>query len=211
HWSALATAIRQNPPSTPYTLPGLMPNVAAGRVANVFDLNGPNLVLDAGGSSLFESIALAETWLSSGVCTLVFAGGVNGYAGVGAVLLAEALFGGEGKRQVAEAAFVVLLATPETARAHGFPVVAELTLSDDGAAHASVTDVGSGGDKTYRMGAEGALELTAALERVSRDSRPTVVRWPRDPAGRMRTISLAPPQRAIERAEHEHIGLTAEQ
>src|SRR5262249_8594594 len=45
-------------PSGPYTLLGLMPNVISGRVANAFDIKGPNLVVDAHRASL--SMALAE-------------------------------------------------------------------------------------------------------------------------------------------------------
>ena len=44
----LAAIKRDNPPSNAYTLIGMMPNVATGRVANMFDLNGPNLVVDSG-------------------------------------------------------------------------------------------------------------------------------------------------------------------
>src|SRR5262249_18429424 len=45
--------------------------VATGRVANMFDLNGPNVVVDAGGNSLLESLRLAELWLGRGDADLL--------------------------------------------------------------------------------------------------------------------------------------------
>src|SRR4029077_11619460 len=40
----LVAAIKRIPASGPYSLPGLMPNVMAGRVANAFNITGPNMV-----------------------------------------------------------------------------------------------------------------------------------------------------------------------
>ena len=46
--------------SFPYTARWRDAHVTSGRVANVFNLNGPNLVLDAEGRSLYEALAHAE-------------------------------------------------------------------------------------------------------------------------------------------------------
>ncbi|HEV2763519.1 MAG TPA: beta-ketoacyl synthase N-terminal-like domain-containing protein, partial [Pyrinomonadaceae bacterium] len=68
----LTEAIRtRNIPSGPYTLPGLMPNVTAGRVANMFDLNGPNIVVDMGDDSLLQSLLVARQLLAHDACKIV--------------------------------------------------------------------------------------------------------------------------------------------
>ncbi len=53
-------------PSGPYTLQGMMPNVAAGRTALQFDLNGPNFLVDAANRSLDAAFASARLLLRSG-------------------------------------------------------------------------------------------------------------------------------------------------
>ncbi len=70
-------AIEGMPSCGPYTLGGAMPNVTAGRVANVFNLNGPALVLDAEGRSLYEALAHAERQLRSQTCRMVIAGAIQ--------------------------------------------------------------------------------------------------------------------------------------
>src|SRR5262249_39335029 len=100
-------------PSGPYTLSGLMPNVIAGRVANIFDLNGPNIVVDMGRNSLFQSLLVANDLLAHGDCKLALAGGLN------AVRLSP---------QDGEAVFLALLATESTARELNLPVSCVLTL-----------------------------------------------------------------------------------
>src|SRR5205823_5218262 len=74
-------AVRRIPPSGPYTLPGLMPNVGAGRVANAFHLTGPNMVLDADQASLLEALREAERLLRFGECKIVLAGGISSCSG----------------------------------------------------------------------------------------------------------------------------------
>src|SRR6185369_13406768 len=49
----------RNVPSGPYTLPGLMPNVTAGRIANMFDLHGPNIVVNMAEHSLMQAFLVA--------------------------------------------------------------------------------------------------------------------------------------------------------
>ena len=58
-------AARMARPSGPYTLQCMMPNVAAGRAASQFNLNGPNFVVDAGANSLPAAFQSAG-WLLSG-------------------------------------------------------------------------------------------------------------------------------------------------
>ena len=53
-------------PSRAYTLQCMMPNVATGRAALLFNLNGPNFVVDGGADSLASAIETASLLLHSG-------------------------------------------------------------------------------------------------------------------------------------------------
>jgi acyl transferase domain-containing protein/NAD(P)-dependent dehydrogenase (short-subunit alcohol dehydrogenase family)/acyl-CoA thioesterase FadM len=64
-------------PSNPYTLTGGMPNLAPGRVCQVFDLAGPNLVLDAGDESLAHAEAYACELVAGGACDFVLVIGLT--------------------------------------------------------------------------------------------------------------------------------------
>lgn len=147
--SRLAEAIQRDVlPSGPYTLPGLMPNVISGRVANMFDLNGPNIVVDMGQNSMFQAIRVAAEFLNHNDCKLVLAGGLN------ALQLAP---------DHAEAGFLMALTTLEIAKEHALPVKCTLSFGDLS---------GSGkqfparkNNVSYR-GAEGVIEIAAALSRV---------------------------------------------
>jgi acyl transferase domain-containing protein/NAD(P)-dependent dehydrogenase (short-subunit alcohol dehydrogenase family) len=144
-------AIRaRNVPSGPYTLPGLMPNVTAGRVANMFDLNGPNIVIDMGQDSLLQSLFVARQLLAHGDCKIVLAGGINAH-------------GVEAADQ-AEAVLLLALTTPETARDAGFPVLSTLSfIESDESAPAQeelVQEINPG--LSYK-GAQGAPEILKAI------------------------------------------------
>ncbi|MGL5083574.1 MAG: beta-ketoacyl synthase N-terminal-like domain-containing protein [Microcoleaceae cyanobacterium] len=74
--------IRQNlkqslPPFTAEMAPGLSPNVLTGRIANRFDLKGPNYIVDAACASTLIAVELAITELQSGRCDLVLTGGTQ--------------------------------------------------------------------------------------------------------------------------------------
>jgi acyl transferase domain-containing protein len=133
---------RRNPPSGPYTLPGLMPNVAASRVSNLFGLKGPNLVIDAGAGSLRQALAVGAGMLGRGVCRLVLAGGVNAAAEEGGERQrgeekersgeagGDREDGGDDERGAeAEGILLLALAAPETARELGLPVLAMLRIA----------------------------------------------------------------------------------
>jgi 3-oxoacyl-(acyl-carrier-protein) synthase/NAD(P)-dependent dehydrogenase (short-subunit alcohol dehydrogenase family) len=131
-------------PSGPYTLAGLMPNVISGRVANMYDLNGPNIVIDMGPNSLVQSMLVARDFLAHGDCKAVLAGGLN------AVRMS-----GEDR----EGVFLTLLTTEATARELNLPVSCYLTI-DSSVASKLVSA------RTYR-GAEGALEISEAIAKAA--------------------------------------------
>jgi acyl transferase domain-containing protein/NAD(P)-dependent dehydrogenase (short-subunit alcohol dehydrogenase family) len=145
--AALMARLRErNLPSGPYTLSGLMPNVAASRVSSLFDLKGPNLVIDRGEDSLFQALKVAARLLSHGDCQMVLAGGLNAR--------------GRDDEGETEGALMIALAHPEAARAAGLPVLATLKLA---AVNGSVTTVD---DRRRWRGVRGAVEILAALRRV---------------------------------------------
>jgi acyl transferase domain-containing protein/acyl-CoA thioesterase FadM len=197
---ALAAAARSAPPSNPYSLPGLMPNVVAGRVAHFFDLHGPNLVVDAGPSSLLEALLVAERMLRRGECKVALAGGIAGNARPEAALMVRPHAEG---RPVAEAALVLALVPLERARAERMPIRAVLSFAAaDGSARAGEAA------PAYLLGAEGAWEVASAIARGGVSS----VEWPRA-GGRLRSASFAPAAEeaaaATESAAHGPIRLTA--
>ena len=64
-------------PTGPYTLPGLMPNVAAGRIAQMNNLQGANMVINGGSESLWKSFKTAASLLDFDDCDMVLVGGVS--------------------------------------------------------------------------------------------------------------------------------------
>ena len=66
------------PQVSPDMCPGLVSNVASGRIANRLDLMGPNYLIDAACSSTLIAIDLAIKELQSGRCDMMLAGGVQG-------------------------------------------------------------------------------------------------------------------------------------
>ncbi len=65
------------PEWTEESFPGLLPNVAAGRVANRFNLGGRNFTVDAACASSLAAIDLAVQELETGRSNLVIAGGID--------------------------------------------------------------------------------------------------------------------------------------
>lgn len=150
----LVACIRaRNVPSGPYTLPGLMPNVTAGRIANMFDLNGPNIVLNMGDQSLLQSLFVARQLLAHDDCKIVLAGGVNANA---------AGHGGE-----SEAIFLLALTTVEMARREGLPVLSTLSLFEsDERNHVPEEEVSEVDPTLNYKGAQGAPEILRAIQRT---------------------------------------------
>ena len=68
---------RARSPITEDTMPGELPNVVAGRVANVLNLRGPSFVSDAACASSLAALSAAVDSLSAGDCDAVLTGGVD--------------------------------------------------------------------------------------------------------------------------------------
>ncbi len=67
----------QLPKIAPDAVPGLVPNIMTGRVANRLDLMGPNYIIDAACSSSIITVDLAMNELRAGNADIMLAGGVN--------------------------------------------------------------------------------------------------------------------------------------
>ncbi|MET7985052.1 SDR family oxidoreductase [Streptomyces sp. NPDC005281] len=120
------------PASNEDSFPGMMPNVISARVANYFDLKGPNITLDSGYASSLNAIETAARYLRAGQLDLALAGGINGNSlPEYAALLAGLPEGGVADGRLAEGAFMFALTTEAKAVAAGLPVlghVADLTV-----------------------------------------------------------------------------------
>jgi len=74
---AAAALYQRLPAWSEESYPGILANVIAGRVANRFDLGGPNLTLDAACASSLAALDLAVRELEAGRSDLVLTGGVD--------------------------------------------------------------------------------------------------------------------------------------
>jgi acyl transferase domain-containing protein/acyl-CoA thioesterase FadM len=145
---AAAAAI---PASGPYTLQGMMPNVAAGRAASRLDLGGPNFIVNADRSSLDASLGAASLLLGDSARVVV----------VTAVCASR--YAPRTSKPIGEAVVSVAVTTPAIAASVGLPVLARLARSEPRGLRRT-----AGADPFSRRAAEGATELLGALEDAGR-------------------------------------------
>ena len=162
--SGLIAALREEarrlvPPSNEDSFPGIMPNVISARVANYFDLNGPNMTLDSGWSSTLSALEAAHRYLATGELEFALVAGINGnslpeYRAVLGDLLPAPV-------SLAEGAFMFALTTEENAARHGLPVLGYFG-AEDGAGADIACGVSSAAHARY-LGAAGGAALADAL------------------------------------------------
>lgn len=203
-WSALLeqldTAIQtRNRPSGSYTLPGCMPNVVAGRVANYFNLKGPNMVVDKGAESLAKTLEVASQLLRHGDCKLALLGAINAHGGNLAAMSSPRQSAG-GAKPVGEAALMLAVTTPIEAAAQGWPVLGTVQVEAAASQSAGISQAVGATAWDYR-GAEGIIELLAALDRAQ-SGQATTLRWG---AAAKRQIRLLP-NAAVRPEETQHRG-----
>lgn len=182
--SRLRAEIRsQIPSSSEDSFPGIMPNIISARVANYFDLKGPNITLDSGLASTLTAIETATRYLRSGEVDFALAGGINGntlpeYETLLTDLLnphgREGREGGttgpDGREQdkslLAEGVFMVALATETAARKADLKIlgyVGELRVGDTRPHGSSIVDCGIGTKYARYLGAAGGFAVLRAL------------------------------------------------
>ena len=71
------------PPITEDSMPGELPNIVSGRVANMLNLRGPNFITDAACASSFAAMEAAAEMLIEGKADAVVSGGVDRNMGIG--------------------------------------------------------------------------------------------------------------------------------
>jgi acyl transferase domain-containing protein/NAD(P)-dependent dehydrogenase (short-subunit alcohol dehydrogenase family)/acyl-CoA thioesterase FadM len=160
----------RNRPSGPYTLPGCMPNVVAGRVANYFNLRGPNLVIDKGAESLAQTFEVATQLLRNGDCRLALLGAINTHGGNLAALSSP-----RGAKPVGEAAVMLAVTTPVEAAEHGWTVLGTVAVETAATKPGEAAQTVGTAPWDYR-GAEGVVELIAALDQFQ-SGQATTLRW----------------------------------
>ncbi|WP_216216734.1 SDR family oxidoreductase [Amycolatopsis aidingensis] len=150
------------PPSTEDAFPGIMPNIIPARLASLWDFRGLNLTVDTGPDASLDAVRTAERYLRHGDLDLAVVAGVNGNS---TAELTEVLAGSGEQDQLAEGAFVVILARESTARAEGLPVLARVRTSltdiEPGTRPRAMAPL-RGSGRTY-LAADGMVALLARL------------------------------------------------
>ncbi|MEQ0565507.1 SDR family oxidoreductase [Amycolatopsis sp. NEAU-NG30] len=143
----LAEAVRALvPPSTEDAFPGIMPNIIPARLAAQLDLRGLNLTVDTGPDSGLDALRTAERHLRQGDLDLALVAGVNGNS---TPELVDVL----GDVQLAEGAFLTVLARESTAAELGLPILARIATG-----HGPGTPRTPADGPTY-LGADPIVEL----------------------------------------------------
>ncbi|GCF09615.1 SDR family NAD(P)-dependent oxidoreductase [Dictyobacter arantiisoli] len=148
--------------------PGEMPNIIPARVANYFDLKGPNMTLDTGFSSMLSAFEVACRYLQAQELELALVGGINGNSTPEMRYLLHTLTGPTNPMP-AEGAFLFALTTQTLAQKADLPIlgyVNDCTISAHASTDPSSVLCGSASTNTYNyLGAEGALAIVQALHK----------------------------------------------
>lgn len=157
--------------------PGTMPNIIAARVANRFDLHGPNITLDAGLESGLVALDTAVSYLCTGELDLALVAGVHGNT------LPEFTAGPGG---LAEGAVMFAVTTEELAGRYDLPVLAHVgaqtpVADQQGRTYGAVVECGPSAPGLARY--VGAASAFGVLDAVHRDPARVSVRCS-GPAGR---------------------------
>jgi hypothetical protein len=105
-------------------MPGILPNIVAGRIANFFDLQGPNLTINTGASSFLSSLKVADSYLRTGRCDVVLVGAAYFAGNDGEFALIERI----SNSKPTEGAFILALMSGKKAEELGFTVLARIGL-----------------------------------------------------------------------------------
>ncbi len=154
------------PASNEDSFPGMMPNVIPARVANYFDLKGPNMVIDTGFSSTLTAFEVASRYLLTGEVELALVGGINGNNTPEAASMVRDLIDAP-TFELAEGAFLFALTTETMALQSGLPIsgyVDDVTIMSKATEqYASIACGSCSHSKRNYLGAEGALAVLTAL------------------------------------------------
>ncbi|MFC4913814.1 beta-ketoacyl synthase N-terminal-like domain-containing protein [Actinomadura gamaensis] len=155
-------------PIGPYTLPGRMPCVALGWIANRHDLHGPTMILDCGLDSGLAAIHVASGQLRRGELDVALVLGLNT-----GPPRETARFLGVDPHEIAEGAFLLALTRRKVAAARGWNVpalVSTCTTPPSTAIATGECGLGAGavtGRPTY-LAADGVVAVMRAIEQRPR-------------------------------------------
>ncbi|WP_414937141.1 SDR family oxidoreductase [Amycolatopsis sp. cmx-11-51] len=141
------------------SMPGLLPNIVASRVANRFDLHGPCMTVSAGRSSTNAALHVAAQHLRFDELDVALVLSTNGNS-----TKTGAEVAGRPQDEVAEGAFLLMLSRASTAQEKGWPVLARVSTThrhEDTAI--PVAEWGTASDEPTYLGADGAVALLRAL------------------------------------------------
>ncbi len=169
HFSLLLEQFQQEvkqlvPAMSEDSCPGVMPNIIPARVANYFNLHGPNMTIDTGFSSALTAFEVAERYLRTGEVTLALVGGINGNTtGEAHELLRNLLPTSE--CELAEGAFLFAVMTETQARQAGLPILGYIDSIGESKEGILATNTLAGSPTSERsyLGAEGALRVLRTL------------------------------------------------
>jgi acyl transferase domain-containing protein len=151
----LADAREETPPTNRDTLPGIMPNIMAARLANHYDLHGLTMLVDSGRTSGYTALDVADLYLATGELEMALVLAVNLAVPAGLARLADAEPG-----KIADGAFLLALTRSSIARRHGWQTLAEIprgTLEPAGRDHM----------ETSFLAADAVVSLLTPLHRNS--------------------------------------------
>ncbi|MGP4102982.1 SDR family oxidoreductase [Nonomuraea sp. KM90] len=184
-------------PPTEDSYPGCMPNLAAGRLSNRFDLRGLNMSVDQGEASLIEAFQVAAHYVGDGTLEVALVCGAHGNS----LPAFTALFPG---RSLAEGAFLFAVTSREIAESAGLPVLATVRSARPTSAapvRRGETLAGAEGGREiidFLQGTDDELRLVRGDETTGRELVLTRRTAPADALAR-HVLSLAPSEPSRER------------
>jgi 3-oxoacyl-(acyl-carrier-protein) synthase/NAD(P)-dependent dehydrogenase (short-subunit alcohol dehydrogenase family) len=126
-----AAAVRNEiPASSEDSYPGLMPNLAAARVANVLDARGLNLLVDTGPDAFDGTLKVAATYLEASVIDFAIVLTVDANVTPEWTEIVRRSNNLE-SAELAEGVFAFMLGCRDVAASEGIPVIAEFTSDQE--------------------------------------------------------------------------------
>jgi hypothetical protein len=147
----------QVPPTSRDTLPGIMQNIMAARLANRYDLHGLTMLVDSGTTSGHTALDVAALYLAAGELDMALVLAVNVAAPPGLARLV-----GADPCRIAEGAFLVALTRLSVARRHGWQAYAQIPRGGG-------EPTAGNGTGTSFLAADAVVSLLSALHRSRHD------------------------------------------
>jgi 3-oxoacyl-(acyl-carrier-protein) synthase len=153
----LADICAVTPPTGRDTLPGILPNILASRLASRYDLHGPAMLVDTGPTSGRTALQAASLYLRAGDMDMALVLGVSHVIRPGLAPLV-----GTDLASHTEGAFLLALTRESLAREHGWTVLATVDEPPRERTESPGTSSASGARAIF-LGADEMVELLRAL------------------------------------------------